>query len=435
MVTEAKRIFIEGGVPLHGTVEVNGSKNAALPILFATLLAEGRCLIRNVPSLRDVRTAVFILRRLGMSCERLQDGSIEIDTIDPDPYTAPYEQVKAMRASICALGPLLARRKKARVSLPGGCVFGTRPIDLHLKGFRALGADVRIEHGYVVAEAERLVGNFIYLGGPFGSTVLGTANIMMAAALATGRTVIDAAACEPEVVDLADFLNAMGAQIYGAGTPRIEIDGVDELHGTEYAVINDRIEAGTLLIAGAMTGGDVVVKGTRVDQLAALIDIFQGMGVRVAAESDWIRVWRDGPLRPSEVTTLPFPGFPTDLQAQIMAFLCLVDGVSVVTERVYPDRFMHLAELLRMGAIIRKEGPTAIVTGVERLSGAPVMASDLRASAGLVLAGLVAEGRTEVDRIYHLDRGYERIEERLSALGARIRRAETEPALATPTLA
>ncbi len=430
-----KKILIEGGAPLRGTVEVKGSKNAALPALFATLLADSRCVIRNVPDLTDVTTTTFILRRLGMHCERLGDGSIEVETLDPDPDTAPYEHVSQMRASICVLGPLLARRKRCRVSMPGGCVFGTRPIDLHLKGLRALGADIRVEHGYVVAEARRLRGNYIYLGGPFGSTVLGTANVMMAATLAEGHTTIDSAACEPEVVDLARFLNAMGARVSGAGTPRIEIDGVEAMHGVDYSIIHDRIEAGTLLIAGAITGGDVVVQNARVDHLAALLDVMQRVGVRVSAEEDRIRVWRDGALRPVDLTTLPYPGFPTDLQAQVMALLCLVDGVSVITERIYPDRYMHLAELLRMGAQIRREGPTAIITGVDRLSGAPVMASDLRASASLVLAGLVAEGTTEIDRVYHLDRGYEHIEDRLAALGARITRVERARRAARTALA
>ena len=421
-----KKILIEGGVPLHGSVEVNGSKNAALPILFATLLAQGRCVIRNVPRLRDVNTAVVILRKLGMSCERLRDKSIEIESLDSDCFTAPYKQVSEMRASICALGPLLARRKRACVSMPGGCVFGDRPIDLHLKGLRALGAKIRTEHGNFVAEADRLKGAKIYLGGPCGSSVLGTANIMMAAVLAEGTTVIEAAACEPEIADLANFLIAMGAKIKGVGTPRLEIDGVSELHGTEYSIIHDRIEAGTFLIAGAMTGGDVVVKNANIDHLSALTDTFQNLGLVITAEDNWVRVSRNEPLKPMDITTLPYPGFPTDLQAQMMAFLSLVQGVSVVTERVYPDRFMHLPELQRMGAKIRREGASAIITGVQQLSGAPVKASDLRASASLILAGLVANGRTEIHHIHHLERGYENIEDRLASLGARIKKTMTD---------
>jgi UDP-N-acetylglucosamine 1-carboxyvinyltransferase len=361
-----------------------------------------------------------------MDCQRLPDGSIEVETIDASPYTAPYGHVSKMRASICVLGPLLARRKQARVSMPGGCVFGFRPIDLHLKGLRALGADIRNEHGYIVVEAEKLRGARVYLGGPFGSSVLGTANVMMAAVLAEGTTIIEAAACEPEIADLARFLIAMGARIDGVGTPRLEITGVDELHAVDYRIINDRIEAGTFLIAGAMVGTDVTVENARVEHLSAVIDVLESMGVQLSAESNTIRVRGNPVPRAVELTTFPYPGFPTDLQAQIMAYLSLAQGVSLITEKVYPDRFMHIAELARMGAKIRKEGPTAIVVGVKQLSGAPVMASDLRASACLVLAGLVANGVTEVNRVYHLDRGYERIEDRLQNLGALMQREREE---------
>jgi UDP-N-acetylglucosamine 1-carboxyvinyltransferase len=334
--------------------------------------------------------------------------------------------VRKMRASVCVLGPLLARRGHARVSLPGGCVFGVRPIDLHLKGLKALGARIRIDHGYIDARAEKLRGTTIYLGGAFGSTVLGTANVMMAATLAEGTTVIECAACEPEVADLAGFLNAMGAKIRGAGTPRVEIEGVAELHGVEYKVIPDRIEAGTFLIAAAMTGGDVVVEGAYPEHLSAVIDVLQQMGAQFSCENHTMRVRAEVPCTPIDVTTLPYPGFPTDLQAQMMAYLATANGMSVITEKIYPDRFIHIAELVRMGAKIRKEGPSAIISGVKKLSGAPVMASDLRASASLILAGLVATGITEVHRIYHLDRGYERIEERLAALGAMVRRESEE---------
>ncbi len=424
-----KTIRIEGGVPLKGIVRVNGAKNAALPILFATILSRGRSIIRNVPLLRDVTHTGLILRELGMGCDRLSDGSIEVEAVDLEPVTAPWNQVSKMRASICALGPLLARRRRAVVSMPGGCVFGFRPVDLHLKGLRALGADIRTEHGFIVAEAKRLHGAHIYLGGPFGSSVLGTANVMMAAVLAEGRTVIEAAACEPEIADLARFLVKMGARIEGIGTTRLEIDGVEELYGTHYEIIPDRIEAGTFLIAGAMAGEEVTVVNARVDHLAAVLDSLQSMGVRFSVEENRIRVWGNPHPRPAQITTLPYPGFPTDLQAQILAYLSLADGVSVVTEKIYPDRFIHLAELARMGANVRKEGPMAIVCGASQLSGAPVMASDLRASACLVLAGLVARGTTEIHRIYHLDRGYERIEERLRLLGARILREIDESAM------
>jgi UDP-N-acetylglucosamine 1-carboxyvinyltransferase len=421
------RILVEGGVPLQGTVEVRGAKNAALPILFATVLTDARSVIRRVPYLRDVTTTLEILTELGMRCERLVDGSISVEVEEPEPYTAPYEKVCEMRASICTLGPLLARRKRARVSKPGGCSFGMRPIDLHLKGLAALGADIRTVHGFIEAEAETLRGATIYLGGPFGSSVLATANVMMAATLAKGTTVIEAAACEPEVADLGKFLNAMGARIHGSGTPRLVIDGVPELGGADHEIIPDRIEAGTLLIAGAITRGEVVVKGARIEHLGAVTDILRQAGLYISAEGDAIRVTTNGGFRPVDVTTLPYPGFPTDLQAQMMALLSLADGISVITEKIYPDRFIHISELSRLGANIRKEGPSAIINGVRRLSGAPVMASDLRASACLVLAGLVAQGVTEINRIYHLDRGYERIEERLSRLGALIRREKDRP--------
>jgi len=419
------KIVVEGGVPLKGTVDVCGAKNAALPILCATILTEGACHIRNVPDLRDVTSTLEILRELGMSCERRMDRSIYVAEESRDAYTAPYEHVRKMRASICTLGPLLARRKKARVSMPGGCVFGVRPIDLHLKGLAALGADIRVNHGYVEAEAKELRGASIYLGGAFGSSVLGTANVMMAATLARGTSVIEAAACEPEIADLAKFLKAMGARIEGVGTPRLVIEGVRELNGAEHSIIPDRIEAGTFLIAGAITRGDVVVRGARIEHLAAVTDVLKQAGLKISAENDAVRVRSNGAFHPIDVTTLPYPGFPTDLQAQMMALLCLADGISVVTEKVYPDRFIHVAELARMGAKARKEGPSVIISGVKKLSSAPVMASDLRASASLLIAGLVAQGLTTVYRIYHLDRGYERIEHRLSGLGAHIRR---EPA-------
>jgi UDP-N-acetylglucosamine 1-carboxyvinyltransferase len=420
-----EKIVIEGGVPLNGTVEVRGAKNAALPILCATLLTDSRCVIHNVPTLRDVTSTLKILEELGMEC-RTQGDTVSVELQDSSLHTAPYEHVRKMRASVCTLGPLLARRKRAKVSLPGGCVFGVRPIDLHLKGLAALGADIRIRHGYIEAEADKLKGGTIFLGGAFGSSVLGTANIMMAATLAEGTTIIESAACEPEIADLAGFLIAMGARIEGVGTPRLVVEGVPDLDGAEYTVIPDRVEAGTFLLAGAITRGDVCVRNVRVEHLTALFHVLQQAGLTLSAEDGQVRVCKNGGFRCVDVTTLPYPGFPTDLQAQMMALLCIADGISVITEKVHPDRFIHISELERMGATIRKEGPSAIINGVDQLSGAPVMASDLRASASLILAGLVAQGVTEVHRVYHLDRGYERIEERLRGLGAKIHRVKGE---------
>ena len=379
-----------------------------------------------MPPLADIRTMSMILAELGVSVERTNPTTIECRPGDATAVTARYELVSRMRASFCVLGPLVAKRKKARVSLPGGCVIGLRPIDLHIKGLRSLGARVYVEHGYVVAEADRLKGAEIYLGGAFGSSVTGTANVMMAATLAEGRTVVENAACEPEIQDLAEFLNAMGARISGIGTPRLTIEGVEELGGCRYDVIPDRIEAGTFLVAGAMTRGDLRLVDARLDHLHAVVDSLRRIGVHVYREGGEVRV--EAPERPSpiDVTTLPYPGFPTDLQAQFMALLSLADGISVVTEKIYPDRFMHVAELNRMAANIRKEGATTIIMGVPELSGAQVMASDLRASAALVLAGLVAKGRTEVRRVYHIDRGYEKVEEKLRAVGAKIQRLPDE---------
>jgi len=327
-----------------------------------------------------------------------------------------------MRASVCVLGPLLAKRRFARVAMPGGCAIGTRPIDLHLRGLRELGAEIELESGDIVARADRLKGASIFLGGPFGSTVLGTANIMMAATLAEGRTVIESAACEPEILNLGEFLSAMGARVSGAGTPRIVIDGVEGLSAAELSVIPDRIEAGTYMVAAAITNGEVRLNDVRLDHMMAVAHRLREIGVIIEQDDGAVVVSSARHLSPTDVTTQPYPGFPTDAQAQLMALLCLADGNSVVTEKVYPDRFMHVAELLRMGANIRKEGPTAIVTGVKQLIGAPVMASDLRASAALVLAGLIAKGTTTVHRVYHIDRGYEQIEVKLRALGADIQR-------------
>jgi len=420
------KLVIMGGRPLRGTVSVSGAKNAALPILAATLLTDEPCVIHNVPPLRDVATMLRIVRALGV---KVQQSNSTV-AVDPKGYAgveAPYKLVSTMRASFCVLGPLLAKHRRARVSLPGGCVIGPRPVDLHLKGLRALGAQLTIEGGYVIAQTKGLKGAQVYLGGAFGSSVLATANVMMAAVLARGRTIIENAACEPELVDLATCLTKMGAKIQGQGTPLVEINGVHELGGVTHAVIPDRIEAGTYLAAAAMTRGDVTVAGARPEHLGAVIDKLREAGAEISpAEKDALRSRAPRSLKPVGVTTLPYPGFPTDMQAQMMALMCVTQGISVITEKIYPDRFMHVAELNRMGAQVLLEGASAIVQGVKGLSGAPVMASDLRASAALVLAGLAARGTTEVSRIYHLDRGYERLEEKLVRLGAKIRRVKEE---------
>jgi len=416
-------MVVTGGCRLKGRVRAGGAKNAALPIMAASILAEGPMRLKNVPDLVDIRTMARLLGQLGVRVEREESsGDLLLESRSERRSVAPYSIMRTMRAGICVLGPLVARRGFAEVSLPGGCAIGDRPVDLHLKGLGALGARLDIKHGYIVARSRRLRGTEMYLGGPFGSTVTGTANILMAAVLAKGETVIDSAACEPEVQDLARLLVKMGADIQGIGSPRLVVEGVDGLGGAEHTIIPDRIEAGTILVAGAATGGDVVVEGARWNDLFALVHVLRDAGAEVEHFDDTIRVRARGTLRSVDVTTLPFPGFPTDLQAQAMAMLTKADGISVITEKIYPDRFMHVAELGRMGARIRKEGNAAVVHGTRRLSGAPVMASDLRASAALVIAGLMAEGRTTISRIYHLDRGYERIERKLAVLGATIRR-------------
>lgn len=418
-----EKFVIEGGVPLRGTVRISGAKNAALPIMAASILADEPVTLKGVPRLRDVATLAGIMAELGVKVERIGD-LLRIETVNPDLIDAPYHMVRKMRASICVLGPLLAKRGRARVALPGGCVIGVRPVDLHIKGLRALGADIEVKHGDIIAKADRLRGAEIYLGGPFGSTVLGTANLMCAAALAEGATVIEGAACEPEVTDLGDFLNAMGAKVTGHGTPRVKIEGVDGLKGVEYEIIPDRVEAGTFLIAAAATRGAIRIENARLDHLRAAVDKLEEIGVEIDKGGGAAHVKADRPPLPTEVVTLPYPGLPTDLQAQFMALLAVADGISVITEKIFPDRFMHIAELNRMGANIRKEGASAVVCGVRELSGAPVMASDLRASAALVIAGLAARGITEISRIYHIDRGYEHIEEKLIGLGASIERVD-----------
>jgi len=413
------KLIIEGGVKLKGEVTVSGSKNAALPILAAALLTDGHCIIRGVPNLRDTHTMLKILRSLGKSAE-FDKGIVAIGPNKHANFIADYKLVSTMRASFCVLGPLLAKLKKAKVSLPGGCIIGVRPVDLHLKGIKALGADIAVEAGYVIAKAKRLKGNQVYLGGVYGSSVLATDNVMMAATLAQGKTIIESAACEPEVADLADFLIKMGAKIKGHGTPTIEIEGVGQLHGAEHKIIPDRIEAGTLIVASLITRGDITIKNIFPRHMGAVIDKFEEAGVSLKNTDNSIRVCPKCRIKPINITTLPYPGFPTDMQAQMMSLMSITPGISVVTEKIYPDRFMHVAELNRMGARIQREGPHAIVEGVKHLSGAPVMASDLRASACLVLAGLVARGKTAISRIYHLERGYENMEAKLDGLGAKI---------------
>jgi UDP-N-acetylglucosamine 1-carboxyvinyltransferase len=422
---------VRGGTPLRGRIRVSGAKNAALPIMAASIMADEAVTLRDVPDLVDVRTLTHLLGTLGLLVERQNDQSLRLEVIDDAATVADYELVRRMRASICVLGPLLARRGRACVSLPGGCNIGDRPIDLHLKGLQALGADIRIERGYVIASARRLRGNRIFLGGPFGSTVTGTCNVLAAAVLADGITVIESAACEPEVVDFGRFLNSLGARIEGLGTPFLRIEGVRRLGGTDHSVIPDRIEAATFLIAGAMTRGNVEIENCCPQHMSAILDKLKETGVEIteteaARGSSAVTLRVRGPqlLKQAECSALPYPGLPTDVQAQFMALLSLADGISVVTDKVFPDRFMHVAELVRLGARIHREGPSAIINGVGRLSGACVMASDLRASAALVLAALAAEGETVIRRIYHLDRGYEQIEQRLNSLGASIRRVE-----------
>lgn len=418
--------LMNGGKRLRGTVEVNGAKNAALPIMAASILCEGEVVLRDVPDLMDIRSMEQLLNQLGVSSQREGNGVIRLKVQDEMNHHADYDLVRKMRASVCVMGPLLAKRRQARVSLPGGCAIGDRPINLHLQGMMALGADCELTGGDIQMKAKRLTGTELFLGGPFGSTVTGTANVMMAAVLAEGRTIIESAACEPEITDLANFLNACGARITGQGSPRITIEGVKQLSGCEHTIVPDRIEAGTFIIAGAITNGEIRLKNCRLEHLLAVVDVLRRIGINVERDGDEVIVSSSRRLEPVEVTSQPYPGFPTDLQAQLMSLLCLADGNSVITEKIFPDRFMHVAELGRLGAKIRKEGPTVIVEGVKRLVGAPVMASDLRASAALVLAGLVAKGETRVNRVYHLDRGYERFDRRLKTLGADIERRTEE---------
>ena len=412
------KLAITGGAPLQGEVRVSGAKNAALPILCAALLTSEPLVLTNVPKLNDVRTMRSLLAQMGVRAEG-DDGALTLSAATIDWPLAPYEMVKTMRASILALGPLLARCGEARVSLPGGCAIGLRPVDQHIKGLQAMGAEIDLDHGYIDARAKRLSGaNFVF----DVVTVTGTENLLMAATLAAGTTVLDNAAREPEVVDLADCLNAMGARITGAGTDRVVIEGVSRLSGATHAIMPDRIETGTFLVAAAATGGEVALTGARPDTLGAVLDKLAEAGVAATIDGSTIRIQRNGRLRSVSMRTAPYPGFPTDMQAQLMALMTVADDAAMITETIFENRMMHVQELKRLGAAIEVEGNTAIVRGAQKLTAANVMATDLRASAGLVIAGLIAEGETVIDRIYHLDRGYERIEDKLSALGAHIRR-------------
>ncbi len=418
-----EKLVIDGGVPLKGEVFISGSKNASLPAMAATLLTDEPCVLKNVPVVSDINTMSNLLMTLGKDVKRDKDALIITSKGRLKPV-ADYRLVSTMRGSVCVLGPLLARLGEARVALPGGCVIGVRPVDLHLKGFERLGARIDIEGGYIIAKASRLKGARMYLAGAMGPSVLGTANVMMAATLAKGETTIEGAACEPEIKDLADLLNFMGAKISGHGSPTVVIQGVKRLHGVEYKVSADRIEAGTFILLSAMTRGNVIVRGVEHHRLVSVVDALNEAGVACECRGSSVRVKSPARFKPVNVTTHPYPGFPTDLQAQYMAMMTLADGVSSVRDTVFPDRFMHLAELARMGAKVRREGGVAVIEGVKELKGAPVMASDLRASVALVMAGVVAKGQTEVRRIYHLDRGYEGIDRKLIALGAKVRREQ-----------
>ena len=413
------KIIIRGGRRLAGEVQVSGSKNAALPILISSLLTGAPCLYHGIPDLKDIDTTLMLLAGLGVKTEKNATGQIRITAERVADIEAPYDLVKTMRASFLVLGPLLGRLGRARVSTPGGCAIGTRPVNLHLKGLAQMGAQIDLVHGYVEARARRLRGSRIYLDLP---SVGATENLMMAATLAEGTTVIENAAKEPEITDLATALTSMGAKIEGAGHDVITVEGVKELKGTSHRVIPDRIEAGTFMVAAALTGGNVTLRGARAEHIDGFLIKLREAGIRLDVRDDAIEVMGDGRPRSADITTLPYPGFPTDLQAQTMVLMAVADGVSLITETVFENRFMHALELIRMGADIRLEGNRAIVKGVEKLSGAPVMATDLRASVSLILAGLVADGTTEINRIYHLDRGYEHVERKLSALGADIER-------------
>ena len=416
-------LLIKGATPLSGEVRVSGAKNACLPMFAAALLTDEKCVLKNVPNLSDVRFMADIVRAVGAEVSNPSEGVWEICAKNLS-HIAPYELVRKMRASICLLGPLSARMKKAEVSLPGGCVIGARPVDLHIKGMRALGAKVEIERGYICVDARKMRGAQVYLGGRFGSTVTGTANIVMAAVSIPGTTVIENAACEPEIADLCAMLEKMGANIEGPGSPTISITGVPRLCGATHSVMPDRIEAGTWITAALASRGKVLIRDAQKKYLGSFLDVLERAECPVKAKSP-SSIYVDASdlkLRPIEAITLPYPGLPTDLQAQLCALMTQADGISIVTERIYPERFMHVPELARMGANIAREGPSAIISGGTKLSGAPVMASDLRASAALVIAALAASGETLIHRVYHIDRGYEKIDEKLASLGARVER-------------
>jgi len=419
-----KGIVINGGERLVGEVRVSGAKNAALPALAAALLVDGACTFTNCPRLRDVDTFKALLENLGARFQWQGQGEIEVDTTGITGVAAPYDLVKTMRASVLILGPLLARMGEAMVSLPGGCAIGARPVDLHLKGLKELGAEIELEHGYIKARAKRLIGAPLYLDIP---TVTGTENLMMAAVTAEGTTVIENAACEPEVEDLAAVLTAMGAKIAGAGTSVVTIEGVKRLRPARYAVMPDRIEAGTFMVAAGMTRGNIMLKECRLEHLEAVVAKLRDVGIEITPLKDGeVRVVGDGRVRSADIKTLPYPGFPTDMQAQFMALMTVANGLSAITENIFENRFMHVSELKRMAADIRVQGATAIVTGVPRLSGAQVMATDLRASASLVLAGLAAEGTTVISRAYHLERGYDDLVGKLAALGASVKEVDLD---------
>ena len=419
------KLLINGGKKLKGIVDISGSKNAALPIIVAAgILGQSKSIITNVPHLTDVKMLCSLLEKLGAKTH-LDNNQLTIEPIDQTSYEAPYDLVRKMRASIYVLGPLLARMGRAKVSFPGGCAIGPRPIDLHLEGLKRLGAKIEVLGGYIDAHADSLQGTDVYLKGIFGASVGATANVMMAATLGQGTTTIRPAACEPHITDLARFLIKMGASIEGVGTTELKIHGVNSLNGTHHSVLSDDIETGTFMVAAAMTKGDLFLKGANRAQVQAVTEKLVQIGVKMSWQNDGVRIWVDRQLNPTDVRTDVYPGFPTDMQAQIMGLLSLVSGVSVITETIHQDRFMHVAELNRLGANIRVDGNMAVIHGVRQLSGAPVMASDLRAGIVLVLGGLAAQGQTLVSRVYHIDRGYEKVEAKLSAVGADIRRLNT----------
>ncbi len=415
------KFIINGMKKLKGDVFISGSKNASLPIMAASILTAEKVVLHNVPDLMDISTMKELLEILGKKVQ-FQAGMVEIEEIDDAPFEAPYDIVRKMRASVAVMGPLLARKGKAKIPPPGGCVIGPRPIDLHILGMKALGTRMVTEHGYIWAEADELVGRKINLSGNNGPSVLATENVMMAASLAKGTTIIEGAACEPEVEDLANFLIKMGAKISGAGTTIIEIEGVKELHAAEHTIIPDRIETGTFITAAGITESEIHIKNMNVNHMEKPFEIFSTAGVEIEILSSDHIIARGKSIKPVEIETRPYPFFPTDLQAQLMAYVSISDGISIISEKIFPDRFMHAAELCRMGADIKVDGPTAVIRGVSCLSGASVMASDLRAGAGLVMGALSAHGQSEVLRIYHIDRGYEKLEEKLVKLGAQIER-------------